>query len=275
VSAIDASTLHDELRSVLERSVHADGGVGWGEAERAEAEPTALAALALGDERCAEWLAAHQDDDGGYAFDGGTFETAAVTALAALALPEGAARERALDRMVTDRAAHLESLGDYPLAWGWTTTTYSWVEPTSRVLHALRLLRPGATDAIDEAVASLAEREVDGGGWNYGNADVRGTDLKPYAQTTAVAVIGLHGMGDLASRGAAALRTLAVQEPGGLSLAQSLVACRLVGDDEAVAQLLPLLADAWQRSRFLGNLGALAWSVLATGDAVDALQVSP
>lgn len=264
----------DEMRAVLVDAIEDDGGVGWHAGDTAEAEPTAVAALALGDDRCVDWLIEHQDDDGGFSLVAGPVENTSVTALAALALPAGDARERALDRAVADRSARVEGIPDYPLAWGWTPTTYSWAEPTARVLLALRLLRADATTDIDEAVASLTERQTDAGGWNYGNADVRGTDLKPYAQTTAVALLALQGLGEIAERGTASLVALAPEEPGGLSLAQSILALRVV-DDERHAALWPLLTSGWSATRFLGNLGTIAWAVLATGDRIEQLRVTP
>ncbi len=270
-----ALAFEEDLRDALAAAVGPDGGIGWHPGEAAEPEPTALGALALGDERCVRWLLDHQDPDGGFALQAGSIENVAPTALGALALPDGEARERAVDRTIAAQAARVESRGDYPLAWGWTTTTYSWVEPTSRVLLVARRLRPEDRATIDEAVASLTEREVDGGGWNYGNADVRGTDLKSYAQTTACALIGLHAMDlPIAGRAADAVIDLAPAELGGLSLAQSVVALRLHGRDDDAEVLRSLLASAWERTRFLGDQGALAWAVLATGDGVERLRVA-
>ena len=58
---------------------------------------------------------------------------------------------------------------------------------------ALQILRPSATAEITDAVKLLADRSCVGGGWNYGSREVYDTDLEPYAQTTAIGLIGLQG----------------------------------------------------------------------------------
>ena len=70
-----------------------------------------------------------------------------------------------------------------------------------------------------------------------------------------------------------ALERLAVEEAGGLTAAQAIVALRLVRRDDVVEVLTAQLAAAWERSRFLDDLGVLAWAVLATGDGVERLRV--
>ena len=211
-------SLHGKLEAALQASIGADGGVAWVEDGDAESEPTAMAAIALGDERCSDWLLANRGEDGLFILRAGPVENISVAPLAAIALPEGPEREVILDFIGNIRSEVVKGKGEAPLAWGWTKGTYSWVEPTSRVLLALRLLRPEATGEIDEAVAMLAERETTEGGWNYGNASALGTDLRPYAQTTAIATLALQGLGELAERGVASLMKLARQEMGSRQL---------------------------------------------------------
>lgn len=268
-----SADVNAELTEALLSAVGDDGGVGWAVGEAAEPEPTALACLALDDGRCREWLVEHQSPSGGFDLVAGPVTNVAATALGALALSDGDARERALDAAVTGRSKIPDDGEDDPVAWGWTEETYSWVEPTSRVLLALRLLRPGDTIHIQEGAEMLAEREVPGGGWNYGNSSALGTDLKPYAQTTAVAVLALQGLGALAERGARRLIELASEEGAGLTLAQAICALRLV-DDDSWTQLLDPLRASWKKTRFLGNLGSLAWAVIASGDRVEVLRVA-
>ena len=113
---------------------------------------------------------------------------------------------------------------------------------------ALRLLRPQATGAIEDAVAFLADRESVDGGWNYGNRFVYDVALPPFGQTTAVALVGLHGIHtpgpaeELVSRGVDALRRLLPVERGQLTLATSMAAFRLLdlADAEEV-EIVPFL----------------------------------
>jgi hypothetical protein len=270
--------LHERLADALAAAIGNDGGLGFGAGEVPEPEPTAVAALALGDERARQWLLGRQHPSGGFALDTGVVENSATTALVALALPAGSARERALDYAVACHALVPEGLEGADPAWGWTPTSYSWTEPTARVLLAMRVLRPRATATIDEAERTLAQRECRHGGWNYGNRDALGTDLKPYVQTTAVAVIALQGRPrELAERGAAHLRAHWREERGGLTLAQTLVALRLAdAATDDTTELEVALDQQHARTGFLGNQLTLAWAVLATApdDRLDALRAA-
>ncbi len=271
----DLDTVHRALRDALLETRADDGGFGWSLAGEPEAEPTALAALALDDAAARDWLGAHQDEDGGFELSTGVVEQSAVTPLAALALEDGPSRRRALDHVESSRARTLEASGADrgEEGWGWTPDTYAWVEPTARALLALRALRPEATEAIDEAHSVLVGREVEGGGWNYGNADVLGTDLKPYVQTSAAAVMALQGDDSgLLDRGRAYLRERATEERGGLSLAMALAALRLTGGGEP-SGLLEALGEQYERTGFLGDVGSLAWAVLSTGPALERLRI--
>ena len=114
-----------------------------------EPEPTALAAIALDDDAARRWLAGAQRSDGSFGLTAGPVENDAATGLAALALPPGAERERALDHLVATPARTLPSDPVVPHdpnvpGWGWALGTAGWVEPTSRALLAFRRLRPDA-----------------------------------------------------------------------------------------------------------------------------------
>lgn len=272
------NALHERLAAALADAVGTGGGLGFGAGEPPEPEPTAVAALALGDQRSQQWLLDRQHPGGGFALDTGAVENSATTALVALALPAGTARERALDYAVARRALVPKGLEGSDAAWGWTPASYSWTEPTARVLLAVRVLRPGASATIAEAQRTLARRECTDGGWNYGNRDALGTDLKPYVQTTAVAVMALQGQPrDLAERGQAHLRAHWRDERGGLTLAQTLVALRLTGDGlDDLDDLGVALDQQHARTGFLGNQLTLAWSVLATApdERLDALRAA-
>ncbi len=179
-----------------------------------------------------------------------------------------AARSRALDHVLARRAPTVGESGnedgDGRNGWGWTDDSYAWVEPTSRVLLAIKLLRPTDTATRDEAVRILHERHCNDGGWNYGSTSVKGVDLRGYAQTTAVALMGLQGeSASLVAPGVRFLRSRWRAEPGGLTLAQTALALDLVGSPGG-DDVRESLAQAYSRTRFLGNTLALAWATLAT-----------
>ncbi|MGH2641173.1 MAG: hypothetical protein ACRDGO_05705, partial [Actinomycetota bacterium] len=94
-----------DTASLVARLQNADGGFGPRLGQPSEPEPTALAALALSDQRARTWLAEHQRDDGSFAIVVGPYVNDSTTGVAALALGSGAERERALDHLESSRAA--------------------------------------------------------------------------------------------------------------------------------------------------------------------------
>ena len=272
----------DLFRLVADRLAAVREGAGFGPSAGAppEPEPTALAAIAVDDDDARGWLLDNQREDGGFALVADRVIADAATPLAALALPPGDARERALDHVVTHRAQAATSDEAIPLdaslrGWGWTPDTFTWVEPTARALLALRLLRPSAVTQIADGLAVLADRECEGGGWNYGNPVVLGVTLEPYAQTTAAALIGLQGgQPDLFARGLAALDRLWRTERGGLGLGMSLAAFRLAGARAAtsVREVEAALADDFGRTGLMGDVVSLAWAAIASGPGLESLR---
>lgn len=256
-----------------------DGGFGPRAGLPAEAEPTALAAIALDDADARAWLERHQRDDGRLVMELGAVENDSATPLAAVAM-SGTARERALDAVVATRAASFRSSGAIPFdpqyhGWPWTLDTFGWTEPTARSVLALRLLRPDATGPIGDGLGVLRDRECVGGGWNYGNRVVLGVDLPPYTQTTAIALLALQSTGDpSARRGLERLRALWREErAGGLSLALATAAFGSSDDPEAIA-VARELRDAFVRTGFMGDVVTLCWAAIASGDGLEHLRVS-
>jgi hypothetical protein len=259
-------------------AARSDGGFGPRPGLAAEPEPTALAAIALGDDDARRWLVEHQREDGGFALVAGDVVSDAATALGALALSPGEAQDRALDHVMNHQAQRLPANPDSPhdpslRGWGWTPDTFGWVEPTAHAVLALQVLRPSADGPLSDGLALLANRECDGGGWNYGNRVILGVDLPPYAQTTAVALIALQGaQPELFARGLASLdRLWRAERHGGLSLAMAVAAFRLAG--EPVAEEVERALDAeLERTALLEDTVALAWAGIATGPGLDAIR---
>jgi hypothetical protein len=272
------SVTFDRMSEVLSAARRADGSLGWTRGAPPEPEPTALLALSLGDEAASEWLLAHQADDGAVVLETGEVRNTGAAALNALALPTETAQIAALDFAVSALATFVEGSSDPgdPEGWGWVPDTFAWVEPTSRVLLATRILRPSDAGTINDALTILRGREISTGGWNYGNSSVRGTDLKPYTQTTAIACIAMQGLAEPAlDRGLALLETLGPRERGGMSLAMSALALRLNGREQTAAfgAILRALLAQYEKTAFLGSLGAVAWAAMATS-TTPALEVS-
>jgi hypothetical protein len=137
---------------------------------------------------------------------------------------------------------------------------------------ALRRHRPTETAAIDDGLAVIADRECRDGGWNYGNSVVYDVALPAFAQTTAVALVGIQGaLPEQAARGSAVLRELWPHEPGGLSLAVALAAFRLSDDPEA-ALVEAELERRFDETGLLDDIVAIAWAAIATGPGLEDLR---
>jgi hypothetical protein len=256
------------LSDRLEAARDADGGFGPVPSAASEPEATALAALALDDEPARSWLVSAQDPDGAVTFTVGGV-TRDVTAASALAMAPGAARERALARLVSTQGRNgpgAETPGAF--GWPWTLGAHGWVEPTAWGLLALRGLRPDAARRIDDARRMLAGCACVGGGWNYGSREALGVDLPPFAQTTALAVIALAQVDpDLADEGLGVLRRIWRGEAAGLLTAATAAAAfratRAPEASEAAAVLRAALRDD------PGDTVALAWASIALGDGLE------
>ena len=269
-----------EVMGALREARGPDGGFGPRPGLPSEPEETALAAIALDDDQARAWLEAHQRADGSFAPVEGPIVNDSATALAAIALAPGDASRRAIDHVLETPAARVLSDPRVPhdpdlRGWAWTEGTFGWVEPTSRALLGLRLLRPDATDAIGEAVATLRDREVQGGGgWNHGNPLAFGVHLSAYGQTTALALMALRGLdAGLEARGLAALQRLwGAERDGSLTLATSVAALRLYDDRASEGPAAAALAASSVAPRFEGDVVTLAWTAIALGPGLDVLR---
>ena len=123
-------------------------------------------------------------------------------------------------------------------------------------------------DAADAARGRRAAhaRQCADGGWNFGNASVYDVDLRGYAQTTAMGLIALQqGPPGVVERAFGFLRSSWRLEPGGLTVAQAIVAHRLHGRGDEVPELLAGLGTIARRPSFPERPLAVAWATLATG----------
>jgi hypothetical protein len=262
------------LDARLARAKTGEGGYGSVPGGVPEPEPTALAALALGDEDAVAWLEGAQRADGSFGIDAGSV-VSDDTAQVCLALTEGPALERALDHVEAVAGANaVDGPGPPPYGWAWTIGAHGWTEPTAWGVLALRTRRPSSSARIADGLEVLRTQECERGGWNYGTAESFGVEQPPFAQTTSIALFATRGLDDgLTERGRTALRSLWRRESGGLlSLALSAAALRLVGDPAA-----PDAASVLTRSVAAtpdADTVALAWAAIATGISIERLEVS-
>ncbi len=252
---------------------NADGGYPPAAGGASEPEPTALAAVALDDERARTWLLDHQRPDGAWFVGPDALGSDAATPFGALALEGSAASESAIDYLIAHPAAYIDPDNPENRGWGWTYGTYTWVDPTARTLMALNRLRPDA-GPIPRGQLALALRECGGGGWNYGSPEVLGTKVEPYLATTAMAVMALHGLADpMLERGINVIKRLWHEEDGMLSGALAVAALRLTGNE--TGSMEGTLVERVSFGHLTPDAVALAWMAIALGPGLDRLRLQP
>jgi hypothetical protein len=149
--------------------------------------------------------------------------------------------------------------------WPWMPETFSWAEPTSWCLLALKQASRGLpdlasklTDRIAEGEAMLMDRACESGGWNYGNANVLGKNLPAHVPTTALGLLALQDKHEnpVVQRGLAFLDSHWESESSGTALALTLICLRIYG--RPTVELESALVRQWERTRFLGNVATTA-----------------
>ena len=270
------------LRQFLLRARNADGGWGYQAGKASRLEPTCWAILALGRplERnvleqwpCADGLLLERHGAApNYGFHG-----QAMIVLRALNLEHAAGNPTllaALQRVKGTRlpASKINRQDNSLQAWSWIDGTFSWVEPTAWCLLAQKQWSAVSGAVVDRsrivvAEQMLVDRCCAKGGWNYGNANMLGQDLKPFVPTTALALLSLQDRESLpeVARSVAFLEREATSERSGTALALALMALRAYGRstaavrDTLVAQLPTTLG--------LGKIASAAMSLYALSEA--------
>lgn len=218
------------MRSILLERQGPDGGWGAGRDLPADTESTALALLALSFATrgpqpevgrkvalARAWLRDLQRTDGAWPHSDAVPIASWMTALASISLarfPEDLSAAEAGARWLLEQEGRRFSwfaklmIRIFPerkaveldpdlTGWPWLPDTFSWIEPTSYALIALKTLRPRISGRrtrarIDEAERMIFDRACADGGWNYGNSLVLGEELWAYPDTTALALIALQ-----------------------------------------------------------------------------------
>ncbi len=191
---------------------------GWGYHARATpcAEPTALTCMALSGspearsavERSLQWLTEMQRSDGGVKICENISTPCWPTGLAVSAWLHpptiGASEyrkniERAITWLCRTEGMPIpprpEILGhDTTLTgWPWVDGTHSWLEPTAYATWALRQAGLAKHERTRQGIEVLLDRVIPDGGWNYGNPEVLGQQLRPFPGTTGLVLVALAG----------------------------------------------------------------------------------
>ncbi len=285
-----------------------DGGWGSVKGKRSNTESTSFALMAL---KCLDrdvflrpmtaglsWLLQHQKDDGSWSLSDASKQSSWTTSIAVLALLSFQdQREHALRAAkwiltqegrkpgwVTSLLVWLSlvkkmgELDPYLSGWPWTAGAFSWVEPTSYSLMALRKLKrslagTNCEERIRQGEMLIYDRMCKGGGWNYGNSKVMGEALWPYPDVTAVALIALQDR-RASEANQTSLRALDVmmrEAASGTALGWGILCLTLYNQD--VGEWKKILVKNFEKMRFLGETKTAALALLAFGDGASLFRV--
>ena len=250
-----------QLADALLATRNPDGGWGYARHRASRLEPTCWALLATPDTD--PGVLVRWPVSGGLLIErsGGEpnvgFHALALLTLTALGLEHQAGNERLLRALQAFKGIPLEPFAvvrqDNSLqGWSWIPGTFSWAEPSAwSVLALKRWARRHPPDGdvaarISEGEALLFDRCCITGGWNYGNANMMGQELKAYVPTTAAGLLALQDRGDApaVARSLAFLERSARAEPSSIALSLATLALRAFGREtrdveDAVARQTP------------------------------------
>jgi len=277
--ASDTKSLADSLL----RGRNADGGWGYYPGKASRIEPTCWVSLYLSRLQnpktrpvtgAFRWVASQQRADGFLDDATSASPNLGFNGLAALALRSAWSLDQTrqlLDALVRTKGVAIANdpnngQNNTLQAWPWIEGTFSWVEPTSWCLLALKksmaLMGTRETSArIDEAERLLLDRVCRSGGWNYGNPSVLGTELNAYLPTTALALLALQDRRDHSSvqKGLDFLTEHRLAQPSGMALSLTSICLRVYGVPAAdVEERLAALGD---RHAFFNNLHVTAMAL--------------
>ena len=280
-----AGSTMSRLAADLGRARNVDGGWGYYPGKASRIEPTCWAALCLAraetlptgsPDDAWRWLAARQRPDGFIDDATGEPPNIGFNGLAVLAVRNAdvwssGRPKRLLDALGRTKGATAEdgkaNRQDNALqGWSWIEGTFSWVEPTSWCLLALKkspALLPARERAarIDEAERLLLDRVCQSGGWNYGNSNVLGKELNAHVPTTAAALLALQDRRDHPSvqKSLDYLTRHRLAEPAGMALSLTSICLRAYGVPAAdVDERLATIAEA---RVFFNNLHIMAMAL--------------
>jgi len=298
----------DAAIDLLVDAQNEDGGWGSFKGKRSNTESTSFALMALKSlERGIfvrpmtvglRWLLQHQKDDGSWSLNDASKQSSRTTPIAVLALlPFQDQTEHALKGakwILTQEGRKpgwvasllvrlslvkkMTELDPYLSGWSWTAGAFSWVEPTSYSLMALKKLK-GSLDGtnceerIRQGEMLIYDRMCENGGWNYGNSRVLGEALWPYPDVTAVALIALQDRttSEANQKSLRALDAMMREAASGTTLGWGILCLTLYKQD--VREWKKILVKNFEKTRFLAETKALALALLAFGNGASLFRV--
>jgi hypothetical protein len=298
----------DRILTDLLQNQNPNGGWGALRGKRSNTETTSLAVMALqalaaettadNRKRGIEWLVRQQNENHSWPLNETVKEGSWTTALAITALGDSAERR---ERVLAAARWLLEQEGSKPgilaeivlwatgrsgvnklnkdlIGWSWVPSSFSWVEPTSYALIALkkqraRLAGTNVEERIRQADAMIYDRMCTGGGWNYGNSKVLDYALWPYPDITALALIAMqdHASEKANQDSLQVLSNTARETDSGLALCWAAICFNLYGRDPSDFQ--KRIDKRFAATAFLGETKTLALAVIALGGKTNPFRI--
>jgi uncharacterized protein (DUF362 family) len=204
-----------ELRDRLVSAAHPTGGWGYSPLQPGHLEPTCLSLLAIQPEAgrfepaissAVTFLKTNQHSDGTFRLQRGRLQATWPTAITLLTLdrlgnPLGS-QDAGLQQLIRihgevvqedPEVADMMDIDVRRIGWPWALATFSWVEPTTWAVIALRALGQLEHPRTQEGLYLLLDRAFEDGGINYGNRFVLGKRTDPIPTTTALMLIAIQG----------------------------------------------------------------------------------
>jgi hypothetical protein len=128
-------------------------------------------------------------------------------------------------------------------------------------------------ERIRQGEMLIYDRMCENGGWNYGNSRVLGEALWPYPDVTAVALIALQdqAMSETNQKSLRALDAMLREAGSGTALGWGILCLTLYKQD--VQEWKKILVKNFEKTRFLGEIKAVALALLAFGNGASLFRV--
>ena len=272
----------ENARNFLKFQKNPDAGWAYFPGNASAPEPTCYAAMALAPTGAegtpapstAAWIARHAEAQ----------EPVWTMSLSLLALRRLRAREDMQAKLVQlflsrsgKQLPKTSEINGQLRGWSWMEGTFSWVEPTSYALIALKTSGVNTHTRVREAEQLLVDRACSDGGWNYGNRLVRGVALSAMTSTTALAAMALQGTAGVEPVIRRALDLLAVEvprTPSALSLALTILCFDVYGRQlDHLEELLIQRQQADGSWRGQAHLTSLAIMALTAKENINAFAI--
>lgn len=284
--------MKDEIKSAQDFLLRSQlPGTGWGysnNSPEAYPEPTCYSLLALADTSFSPtdsltWLSSLVSSDGKLYLPNDNMPNWAtspliITLIRLNQLPE--VRTSSVNwllewKSLTGDSTGVALLDGSLVGWSWISDTFSWVEPTSYAVLALKFAGLKTHARVKEGEAVVFDRMCVRGGWNFGNPVVFGKELDPSAVDTALALFALQDLPDPDNKIDMSLNVLeqrTIRFPSALSLALTILCLNIY--NRPIDQFVDLLLTrqesdgSWKQMNWWTALAALALQAVDGGENV-------